>query len=366
MNNLKRFKVLHAAETAIGGIATYLDELVKLQSNTYGQDSIRIVIPETHTQYLEHIHTDSIYGFTDHGSRILNTLELIKKIHTINHSFKADVIHIHSTYAGFALRPSMWLLNKNTKVVYCPHGWAFKRDTPNIVNALIKFIEVAFSHFSDAIICTSTSEYDSALQIGISDSVLKLIHNGISTHSPQSSFSVKWPDNRIKLLFIGRLDRQKGIDVMLNAMEQLLEIAFAYIIGAPVVNSEPISNIPENVALVGWQARENTEAYYQTADALIMPSRWEGFGLTAAEAMRSGRTVIASRVGGITDLVEDSVTGILFEPDNVSEIVAAVKSLSHDMLIRMGEAGRERFMRLFSSDRMFSEMHALYEQISCP
>ncbi|MFX6269921.1 glycosyltransferase, partial [Acinetobacter baumannii] len=85
------------------------------------------------------------------------------------------------------------------------------------------------------------------------------------------------------------------------------------------------------------------------ADVIVVPSRWEGFGLIAVEAMRAGLAVIASRVGGLAEVVEEGVTGFLVEPDKPEEIVNILRTVTREQLHEMGNAGREHFLNEFTS-----------------
>ena len=323
-----------------------------------------VVLPETHAGHIRKIEPAAITPFQDKGNRLGNSLALVRKVLRQMEEFHPDVVHLHSTLAGAAIRPFIRLLQERPKVVYCPHGWAFKRDSSATMRRVAEKVELAMSGLSDAIVCTSNGELDSAMGIGIERSRLARILNGIPSLEDASAEEVVWPDSRLRLLFVGRFDRQKGIDLFLAAMQELREVAFACVIGAPVVDHDMPEVIPDNVTLLGWQSRDGLLAYYRSADLLVMPSRWEGFGLVAAEAMRSGLAVLGTRIGGISDIVEDSVTGMLVEPESVQAIVSAIRSTSRSELGRMGESGRLRFECLFSSERMFSEMHQLYARLS--
>jgi len=273
------------------------------------------------------------------------------------------VIHIHSTFAGFAVRPLSLFRRGRPKIVYCPHGWAFSRDTSWFVTKMVKLVELAWSRLCDAIICISKHEYDSGLLIGIPASRLHVIYNGISPDFKYSAENIAWPNDKLRVLFVGRFDHQKGVDIFIGAMSQVEDLAYAYLIGAPVIGGEPLPTIPINISLVGWQSRERLQSFYQSADVLVMPSRWEGFGLTAVEAMRSGLPVIASAVGGLVEIVEAGKTGILVEPNDASSIANVIRHFNRNMLESMGNAGRSRFTLLFTSDRMFSDIHQLYAKL---
>jgi starch synthase len=117
------------------------------------------------------------------------------------------------------------------------------------------------------------------------------------------------------VLATGRLDRQKGMDVLLKAVPEVLEVfpdAKFLLLLVPLFSRELIdSTIREakghekNVRVVLGRSEELYRLAYISADAYAMPSRWEPFGITALEAMATGNPVVGSRVGGITETVLD-------------------------------------------------------------
>jgi len=96
---------------------------------------------------------------------------------------------------------------------------------------------------------------------------------------------------------------------------------------------------------------------------VVVPSRWEGFGLVALEAMRSGCAVLATRVGGLPEVVDEGVTGALFAPDDSDALVHLLVSLTETRLAEMGAAGRRRFEALFHVDRVVNELDAVYREV---
>ena len=115
--------------------------------------------------------------------------------------------------------------------------------------------------------------------------------------------------------------------------------------------------------MLGWQPREKVFDLFARADLLLVPSRWEGFGLVAVEAMQAGLPVFASRVGGLQDVVVDGCTGRLFTPDAVDEIVAQIAGSTDEELRAYGRRGLERYREHYTADRMAREIAALYQQI---
>jgi glycosyltransferase involved in cell wall biosynthesis len=105
-------------------------------------------------------------------------------------------------------------------------------------------------------------------------------------------------------------------------------------------------------------------AAYQTADLVLVPSVvYESFSYTVADAMAHGVPVIASRIGGIPETLDDGVSGLLVTPGSVLELVAAIGRLAGDPALRrrMGQAGRAKVERVFAPERIAPQMLAVYD-----
>ena len=98
-------------------------------------------------------------------------------------------------------------------------------------------------------------------------------------------------------------------------------------------------------------------------DMVAVPSLSEGFGLTAVEAMAAGLPVVASRVGGLIEIVQDGLTGILVEPENHTELANAMLKCLKDReyAIQLGVAGRERVDAMFSTNAYADLIVSLYK-----
>jgi glycosyltransferase involved in cell wall biosynthesis len=228
------------------------------------------------------------------------------------------------------------------------------------------WLERALASLCDAIVCISAHEMGLGLRAGISAKKLIHIGNGIPQAFAGSGAQADhphWPQDKRRLLFVGRFDRQKGMDTLIEALAGLRESTFAYLVGNPVLGDANLPPLPDNVRVTGWLPGPALAAYYETADVLVAPSRWEGFGLTAVEAMRAGLPVIATRVGGLAEVVEHEVTGLLVEPGASAALVDAIRSTSAESLRSMGEAGRQRFLAHFTLDRMHAQLTSLYQRL---
>lgn len=148
--------------------------------------------------------------------------------------------------------------------------------------------------------------------------------------------AVREPAEPPHVLYAGRLSAEKGIDDFLRATDGLPRV---------IVGAGPIS-VPESLGAV---APSDLGSYYDRAAVVCVPSRREGYGMVAREAMAHGRAVVASPVGGLLDAVDDGVTGLLATAAGLS---AAIERLLGDgeLRVQLGAAAREKAERDWSRD----------------
>jgi glycosyltransferase involved in cell wall biosynthesis len=387
------FRVVHAAENIKGGVGTYLRDLVVAQRASFGDGAVTVVVPRSQSDILDSPEGVDVVTFEDSGPRWRSTLRLAARMRSVMAQSDASVVHLHSTFAGLALRPMLRWAPRATPVrgapghwtpmhgapvhgaksrrrgptpavVYCAHGWSFDRETSSASRRLAMTLERVLAPVCDAIVCISEHEMRLARQAHIPPRMLTHISNGIPRHSPVAGiWRPEWPQDKRRLLFVGRFDRQKGVDILLEALRELRDSTFAYLVGSPVLGDGTELDLPDNVRTTGWLTGSALAACYESADLLVAPSRWEGFGLTAVEAMRAGLPVIAARVGGLAEVVEHGVTGLLVPPNSSKALVDAIRSVGTESLRSMGEAGRERFLERFTLDRMHAQLTALYQRL---
>lgn len=206
---------------------------------------------------------------------------------------------------------------------------------------------------------TTISEY-SALQLrtALPGMTARVIYPGVDT-----DFFTPGParaaDGVFRLLFVGSPSRRKGFDLLAPIARALgagFEVRYA---GGPVPRDI------DHLKRIGRLTRPQLLAAYRECDALLLPTRYEGFGLAAAEAMACGKPVIASRCTSLPELVEDGGTGILCPVDEVAAFAAAARRLASEpgTCGAMGRAGRERIVAQFGLAPMAREYAALYASL---
>jgi glycosyltransferase involved in cell wall biosynthesis len=358
-------RVLHCAETIKGGIASYLRDLIDCQARDFGPNNISVVIPASHQSELPLPLGVQVFTFDDGAGRARNAMRLAKRVIDVFQDTKPDVVHVHSTFAGGTVRPVLWLMSHGARVVYCPHGWAWDRQQSGGVQWAIKTVERLMAPLTARIICISEHERSGAVAAGLSPDKLSVVLNGIAEHFPTPvPVDLQWRENKKRVLFVGRFDRQKGVDSFCAAMAKLGEDVHGVMAGGSVVDGSVSLDIPPNTDVVGWVNPSQLQYLFETADVLVVPSRWEGFGLIAAEAMRAGLPVVASRVGGLPEVVEHGQSGLLFEAGDVEHLVRILRSHNSDALARMGMNGRKRFLERFSIERVHRELADVYQSVT--
>jgi len=186
----------------------------------------------------------------------------------------------------------------------------------------------------------------------------------------------------VRACFVGRLESRKGVDLVMEIAPALLrEHAGVHLefVGNDTIaaddgrtwrqrfESHPgFAGIRDRVVFHGEMSDEGLRDAYRGADIVLAPSRFESFGLVHLEAGMYGKPVVGGRIGGMMEVVEDGVTGILAEPGDAQSLRAALDRLLADPQLRerMGRAGRQRYLERFTPDRMTDGVVAMFHDLS--
>jgi glycogen(starch) synthase len=198
-----------------------------------------------------------------------------------------------------------------------------------------------------------------------------VIHNGLQESSVAPTVL---PFAPARLLCLGRLIRQKGFDIALAALS-LIRRHFPnvrlVIAGDGAERRQLEQQIDElelsgQVECLGWVSPDKIPALINSATMVLMPSRIEGLPLVALQAATAARPIVATRVGGIPEVVVHQETGLLVESENASAIAAAVTFLltNPEIAVEMGYSGRRRMQEVFSWEKCVGSYNDLYCQLT--
>jgi glycosyltransferase involved in cell wall biosynthesis len=199
-----------------------------------------------------------------------------------------------------------------------------------------------------------------------------VIYNGVET--PALAPAPR-PLEAPRLVCLGRVVRDKGFDVALEAFAELVPRfpeARLVVAGDGPARHEletqaQALGVADTVEFPGWVAPERVFELMNSATLAVMPSRWdEPFGLVAVEAALMARPVVASRVGGLAEVVADGETGLLVDKEDPAALARAVAHLLEDpgAAERMGQAARRRARKLFGFDRQVDAYVGLYQRLA--
>jgi glycosyltransferase involved in cell wall biosynthesis len=269
----------------------------------------------------------------------------------------ADVVHTHNNAPLIYGAPAARLAGVSA-VVHTRHG-----RSPEAGRRQRTAVRLA-SLLASRVVCVSEDSGRLSAAEGIAGRKLTVIRNGIDT----ARFTYLGPAPDGPVVMVGRLVPAKGVDTLLRAAaivvrqqpEFRLEIAGD---GEARPGLEALSaelGLGEHVRFVGNIG--DVPGLLARASAVVLPSLSEGISLTLLEAMARGLPVVATRVGGNPEVVEDGVTGRLVPASDPDALAAALLSVwpASDCTREMGRAGRERVERLFDVRRMVAEYETLY------
>jgi hypothetical protein len=200
------------------------------------------------------------------------------------------------------------------------------------------------------------------------DHRLRIIPFGVNVSDRRPTMCQRTDRQICRLLFVGRLSQRKGFDVLIAALPHIITKAktevVMTIIGEDVRTPAGVSTwetlsssldeaVRRRIEYLGAVTDEERDDNYRNCDLFIAPSRYESFGLMYIEAMSYGIPAIGCRTGGIPDVIDHGITGLLVEPDNAPALAAAVLQLVNDpeQRRRMGTLAQCSVARRFTCEQ---------------
>jgi glycosyltransferase involved in cell wall biosynthesis len=278
---------------------------------------------------------------------------------------RAEIYHAHTKQSVLGPALSHYLFGRPLVVtVHSSHflrmvksaGWRF------VLRILLRPAQV---------ILTTSIELDKAVRrLGLPARTVALV-NGVDTDRfrPEEPTLPREPGTAL-LLAVRRLVEKNGIRYLIEAMPHIVarRPARLVLVGAGPLESELRDlagslGVADRIQFLGGIANERLPGYYSSADAAVVPSLIEATSIAALEAMACGCPVAASRVGGLPEIIDESV-GTLFEPANPKDLAAKVCALlDRDARDELGARGRERVMARASVGALVDAHEAIYREL---
>jgi len=287
---------------------------------------------------------------------------VLKKLNAIVSEWRPDIIHAHSSKAGYLLRR----LNTTSycKRVYTPHCLYYPSQN-GLKRLIFKWGEQYRSASIDRFIAVSNAEQNNLMHHIAPIERISRINNGVVIPPEYTK------EQGIRILFPARAVRQKGWPYFFKTAQAILEaLPEAILVFAgegPLLedmrSQVERANLVENIILPGLIA--DMEAEYKKADVVMITSAWEGQPYALLEAMAFGCPVAGFSIAGIDELIEPGYNGILAEPFNCIELAEKVVALLQqpEEMIRLGANGREKIELSYQKKDFLRQIAAFYKSL---
>lgn len=299
-------------------------------------------------------------------AQIMALSKLIRRSHI-------DLIHTHGYFASTFGRLAA-ILARTPVVVAHMHTTFYGFRKRNIL------IERSLSYFTDKIVCVSQAVEKFVGEVeGIKEKKTCLLYNGVEApsqserkfHVERTSFGLS--ENDIVAITVASLTRNKGHRVLIDAIRTISpkynDLQLLIVGDGPLRDnlSAYAKELQLSSKIVFTGQRNDVDLLLKLADIFILPSmEREGLGIALIEAMAAGLPVIGTRLGGIPEVIEENVNGLLLAPGNSEELAAAIEKLIADPAIRekMGRMGRKIYEEKFTAEKMVTNIESLYDELT--
>ena len=293
------------------------------------------------------------------GEELFDFIACYRLIDIIN-TFKPNIIHTHLFRATAWSRFAKQLSRTDAKLVTTIHG------TESSAYHLVERLMQSISNYTIFPSKNLAEWYtDSIKEIG--SNKFKIIYPGVVINKAREYKK----QDKVIIGTLSRLHEVKGLDILLKAAKILYKRnkQFEINIGGGGKGKETLAKQVKELGIEEIcnfvdEIPDKTQ-YLDSLSIFAAPSRKEAFGINICEAMERSLPVVASRVGGIPEVIEDNVTGILCEPDNPESLAQKLEILINDFEKRkkLGEKGRKRVEKLFNREEAMREHLELYESL---
>jgi glycogen(starch) synthase len=279
---------------------------------------------------------------------------------------RIDVIHVQcisasTSYAVAAARRLGLPLVVSTQGELTMDASGLFQRSPRMVEVFRDAVAAAAAFSA----CSADTLKEAQVHFGFRSGTV--IYNGVRIHDFEGPVE---PPGRPFVLAIGRHVRQKGFDVLLRAWSQAAIRSHELVLAGDGVEHHALRQltadlkITDSIRFVGAADRRNAVRLFQSCSFFVLPSRIEPFGIVNLEAMAAGKAVVATRTGGVPELVEDGTTGLLVPPGDADALAVAIRTLAGnaDLRLELGRAGRER-AAAFDWSRIADQYMAVYAEV---
>ncbi len=294
---------------------------------------------------------------------------------------RPDVVHTHTAKAGAVGRAAALLAGpRRPVVVHTFHGHVLRGYFGRAGTLLFRAIETILARGTDRLVAVSPEVRDELVALGVAPAAkFSVIRLGIELE-PRVSFDGNVAEVRRRhgiapesfvVGWFGRMTAVKRTDDLLTTLAALREreVDALLLLVGDGDDRERLEQRAHELGLarfclfLGYQ--EDVAPWYAVCDAVVLTSASEGTPVTIIEALAAGRAVVATRVGGVPDVVDDGESGFLVPAGDTNALADRLETLARDPGRRaeMGETGRRRVLRRYAVERLVDDVDALYREL---
>ncbi len=295
---------------------------------------------------------------------------------------RPHILHTHTAKAGAVGRAAALLAGdaRPPVIVHTYHGHVLRGYFDPVRTQFFRETERALARHTNRLIAVGPQVRDDLVELGVAPaekfSVIRLgidLESRVLTADRRAEFRHLFgiPEDRFVVGWIGRMTAIKRVPDILAAFKALrdrgVEATLCLVGDGPDRDAvEQLASdlgIVRDILFVGYQ--RDVAPYYAFFDAFLLPSANEGTPVVAIEALASERPVVATRVGGVPDVVDDGEDGFLVEVGDIPALADRLEQLARDpeLRARMGKAGRERVVPRYRVERLVDDVDTLYREL---
>jgi glycosyltransferase involved in cell wall biosynthesis len=296
---------------------------------------------------------------------------------------RPQILHTHTAKAGTVGRIAALLAGSRRPpiIVHTFHGHVLRGYFGPLRSLFFRLLERWLAARTTALIAVSPQVRDDLVKLGVAPRErFAVIRLGIELEervAPEQDGRIESrrylgiPEDRFTVGWIGRMTSVKRTDDILVAFKRLrdngVDATLCLVGDGPdrrdLEHRAHELGVVRDTLFLGYQ--EEVAPFYAAFDALVLPSSNEGTPVSAIEALAAGRPVVATKVGGVPDVVRDGEDGFLVEPGATDELAERLERLARDpdLRARMGERGRERVLPRYAVDRLVADVDQLYRAL---
>ena len=283
-----------------------------------------------------------------------------------------DVVHVHGVWGLTLLAALAAARLRGVPVVLTPHESLTAIDIETSRNAVRQRLKLAlralYLRWTTVFVVNSQLEADSSVPEVATDRVNVTYHPVVEPGAPQAQPRPRGADERLRVGFLGRLHPKKNLDLVIDSLALLPDHVELVVAGGGLLLEQMRRHAEQRgvqgrVEWLGFVSPDERTRFLEGIDVLVMPSTFESFGMSAAEAMLEGVPVIVSEPTGIAEVIRRHSAGVVVPPDAES-IAAAIKRLDGDRgaLAALSAAGREAVHDELSLEHAGNSLLEAYER----